>query len=60
MSAAYSAAPLMAALKILGLVVTPTTPLFFMRAGNACASVDVILARDRSSNQIEVPSAATS
>jgi hypothetical protein len=34
-SAAYSAAPLIAALKMLGFVVTPTTPLFLIRAGKA-------------------------
>ena len=33
-SALYSAAPLMALLKILGLVVTPTTPLFAILEGN--------------------------
>ena len=45
---------------MLGFVVTPTTPLFLIRAGNACASVDVIFARDKSSSQIEVPAAAIS
>jgi hypothetical protein len=50
----------MAALKILGFVVTPTTPLSLMRAGNACGSADVIFARDKSSSQIEVPLAETS
>jgi hypothetical protein len=59
-SVAYSAAPLIAALKILGFVVTPTTPLFLIRAGKACASADVIFARDRSSSQIEVPAVAIS
>jgi hypothetical protein len=45
---------------MLGLVVTPTTPLFFIRAGRAWASVDVIFARDKSSSQIDVPAADTS
>jgi hypothetical protein len=50
----------MALLKILGLVVTPTTPLFAILEGNEWASVPVIFARDRSSNQIDVPALATS
>jgi hypothetical protein len=33
-SALYSAAPLIALLKMLGLVVTPTTPLFAILAGS--------------------------
>jgi hypothetical protein len=59
-SALYSAAPLMALLKILGLVVTPTTPLLAIREGNEWASVPVIFALDRSSSQIDVPALATS
>ena len=60
MSAAYSAAPLIAPLNMLGLVVTPTTPLFSILDGSDWGSVPVILARDRSSSQIEVPAFATS
>jgi hypothetical protein len=45
---------------MLGFVVTPTTPLFLIRAGKACASADVIFALERSSSQIDVPAAATS
>ena len=50
----------MAPLKMLGLVVTPTTPLFAILEGSYWGSVPVILARDRSSSQIEVPALATS
>ena len=60
MSAAYSAAPLIAPLNMLGLVVTPTTPLFAILDGSDWGSVPVILARDRSSSQIEVPAFVTS
>ena len=59
-SALYSAAPLMALLKILGLVVTPTTPLCSILEGSDWGSVPVILARDRSSSHIEVPAFPTS
>ena len=44
---------------MLGFVVTPTTALSLIRAGRACGSLDVILARDKSSSQIEVPAAET-
>ena len=59
-SALYSAAPLIALLKILGLVVTPTTPLVAILDGSEWESVPVIFARDRSSSQIDVPAFATS
>jgi hypothetical protein len=59
-SAPYSAAPLIALLKMLGFVVTPTTPLFAIREGSEWASVPDIFARDKSSSQIDVPALATS
>jgi hypothetical protein len=59
-SALYSAAPLMALLNMLGLVVTPTTPLFAIREGSEWASEPEIFARDKSSSQIDVPAFATS
>jgi hypothetical protein len=45
---------------MLGLVVTPTTPLFAIREGSEWASVPVIFARERSSSQIDVPALDTS
>jgi hypothetical protein len=59
MSALYSAAPLIAALKMLGLVVTPTTPLVAIRDGRECESDPEILARDKSSSQMDVPASKT-
>jgi hypothetical protein len=59
-SALYSAAPLIAPLKMLGFVVTPTTPLLAILEGREWASVPEIFARDRSSSQIDVPALATS
>ena len=50
----------MAAPKIEGLVVTPTTPEFAIRDGSECASLPEILALDRSSSQMDVPPFATS
>jgi hypothetical protein len=50
----------MALLNMLGLVVTPTTPLFAIREGSEWASKPVIFARDKSSSQIDVPAFATS
>lgn len=60
MSLAYSLAPDIAAANMLGLVVTPTTESAAIREGNECALVPEIFARDKSSNQIEVPLAPTS
>jgi hypothetical protein len=45
---------------MLGLVVTPTTPLLAILDGSEWASVPVIFARERSSSQIDVPALATS
>ena len=59
-SSAYSLAPAIAAAKILGFVVTPTTPEWAIRDGRECASVPVILALDKSSSQMEVPNCAIS
>lgn len=54
MSLAYSDPELIAALKMLGLVVTPTTAEDAIRDGSEWTSVPVIFERDKSSNQIEV------
>ena len=55
MSLAYSVPLEMAELKILGLVVTPTTPALPTLDGSECASWPEIFERERSSNQIDVP-----
>jgi hypothetical protein len=54
MSLAYSEPELIAALKMLGFVVTPTTAEVAIREGREWESVPVIFARERSSNQIDV------
>ena len=59
-SLAYSFAPDMAAAKILGLVVTPTTQSLAIREGSEWGSTPEIFARERSSNQMDVPLAPTS
>ena len=53
-------APDMAAAKILGLVVTPTTQSLAIREGSEWGSTPEIFARERSSNQMDVPLAPTS
>ena len=50
----------MAAAKILGLVVRPTTQSLAIREGSEWGSTPEIFARERSSNQIDVPFAPTS
>jgi hypothetical protein len=54
MSRANSEPLLIAELKMLGFVVTPTTAEVAIREGSECASVPEIFALDKSSNQNEV------